>query len=330
MQPSLIENIMEEKYFIEDLICRWGGTVSEAALDPGGLFFRVSEIEGVIGYRIQSGCAVVFGDPICSIEETARLTEAFHKFCKNKNLGIIYISASEWFAKWALKQNLCKVMIEAGEELIFNPQKDPKTGSKGYRLRNRLNHASNAGITVQEYLQQDENLENEIQCIANRWLQARHGPQISLGNLNFFENRNNKRWFFAKLKGEIIGVALLSKLDAHQGYMLKYLLTIPEMPRGSSELLMITILETLQKENCHFLAYGMVPTKQLGEIEGVGQLSKWFAQKIFKIAQWIFKLDQRKTYWEKFRPKTQRSYVLLSKLGLKELQAIRKSLKIDF
>ena len=61
-----------------------------------------------------------------------------------------------------------------------------------------------------------------------------------------------------------MGIALLSKLESQCGWFLKYLISIPEAPRGTSELMMMSILEILRNENCRFLTYGMVPAKQSG------------------------------------------------------------------
>ena len=70
---------------------------------------------------------------------------------------------------------------------------------------------------------------------------------------------------------------------------------------------MISILETLRTENCHFVTYGMVPKKHLGEISGLGKVSAWITRTAFKVIKWMFRLEQRKTYWQKFRPRTESS-----------------------
>ncbi len=312
---------------MEKSLHKWGCSASEALLDAQAEIFKMPNIEGFIGYRLESSCAIVFGVPICPLENRIALAQAFQKYCEENHLNTIYIIAPKDFAEWAIK-NVCKIMIEMGEELIFNPQNynDINHG----KVRQKVTHVLHMGLKVHEYLPHDETVENSIQQVGYAWLKARKGPQISLGPLDFFKSRFDKRWFYVKQGDRIIGASLLSKLDAKQGWLLKYIITVPEAPRGTSELLMMSMLETLSKENCHYLTYGIVPAKYLREIVGLGHFSTWLARSLFSAIKWIFNLNNRKLYWEKFRPITEPSYVLFSNpsLNLHDIRALIKSLKI--
>lgn len=329
-QSCMTTSLCKEKNSIETWIHRWGSSASEAILDSPCHIFRTNDIDGFIGYCVESQCAIIYGDPICAPEEIPRLVEAFHRYCKENNLNMICIIASESFAKWAI-QHLSNVMIEIGEEIIFNPRNDPTEGSKGHKLRHKVNHVLHLGLKVHEYTTNDPKLESAIQEMGDAWRKTRRGPQIYLGNLKFFEKRVGRRWFYVKDGDRILGAALLSKLEARKGWLLKFLIALPKAPAGTSELLMTSVLETLRGENCNFLTYGMVPAEHLGEIIGLGKWSSWLARTVFKMTKWIFKLNQRKMYWKKFHPKTEPTYILFSKqeVGLKEIRAIMKSLKID-
>ncbi len=325
----LTEKVNKESFLIEKWIQRWGKSISQVVLDGKCDFFCLTDVEGLIGYRIEYGCAVIFGDPICAIEDAPRLALAFQSYCQERNMNFVYLISSEEFAKWAIN-NLCEVMIQVGDELIFDPQSDFKDGHKGYKLRNKENHARKIGLSVEEYVSTDYEIEQEIEQAASAWLKARRGPQISLGPLSFFENRKDKRYFYIKDAERIIGAAMLSRIEMCQGWLLKFLVTVPKAPRGASELLMISILDHLRKENCHFLTYGMVPAKYLGEMKGLGKVSSWLAHTVFILAKWFFNLSQRKQYWQKFRPKTEPVYLLIhKKLGLQEIRAIMKVLTIS-
>lgn len=322
------ESTAVEKRLIEQWIHLWGNAASEAVLDTTFSFFRLPPIEGLIGYRIVQDYAVVIGDPICPRDKIPDLTRAFHLYCEEKKLNIIYIIASEEFAKWAT-EGLCRVMIEVGEELVFDPQFDPTEGAKGNRLRNKVSFARRHGLIFQEYLAYDPKLEHSILQVGEAWLKARRGPQLHLGgSLNFFDDRTYKRWFYVKNEKAILGMAVISKLDAQKGWLLKFLMGVPGAPRGTTELLMTSILATLRGESCHFLTYGMVPAKQLGEVEGLSKFSIWLAKNIFKIAKWVFNLDQRRAYWQKYRPQTARTFVLFDKstITFKAVQAIIRTL----
>ena len=331
METIVTESLRDEKSLLQEWIHRWGSSVSEVALDPSCLIFRTPGIDGFIGYRIESGCAIIYGDPVCAPEDMPSLALTFYSFCQANHLRLIYIIVSEPFASWAI-DHVCNVMIEVGEELTFDPFENPKEGSNKARLRNKLRHAGKLGLKVNEYLSYDEKLEHAMKQAGAEWLKGRRGPQIYLGYLNFFDHRIDKRWFYVQDGDSIIGTALLSKLEARKGWLLKFLIITPKAPRGTSELLMMTILETLKKEGCHFLTNGMVPAEKIGQTVGLGKFSTWLARKIFKIARWFFKLQQRKTYWEQFSPKAEKVYLLFSEpnLSLQEIRAVMKALKIDF
>lgn len=324
------EKALQQERSLQSWVHLYGGAVSEAVLDPSFKTFTLQDVEGFIGYFEGSGCFVTFGDPICKKEDAPKLAQAFHRYAEEQNANIIFMIASESFAQWAFA-NISPVLLEVGEELIFDPQKDPKEGSKGYRLRNRLNHCQKFGIEVHEYLEFNPQLEKSIQETARLWLKGRQGPQIHLGDLEFFKNRQGKRWFYLTRGGKVVGIAELNQLIAEQGWLLKFLIILPKCPRGTSELLMMTILEKLKEENCHFLTYGIVPSTRLGEIKGLSKLKEKVIRITFKMIRWLFRLEQRKTYWQKFRPATRKSFALFtqSRVGLKELRAITKALKID-
>lgn len=331
MKNSLnTESKSDERSLIESWVHRWGGSASEVVLERSTHFFRTLSVDGFVGYSIEFGCAVAFGDPICAMEDVHQLAQAFHDYCQKKNLNIVYLIASEQFAKWAIK-DVSHVLIEVGEELVFDPQNDPTIGHQGNKLRNYIHHAQNLGLTVHEYLSYDIDLENSIDQVGAAWLKERGGPQIYLVNLNFFGDREGKRWFYVQYKENIIAVAMLSQLF-HKGWLLKFLIAVPESPRGTTELLVTSIFHSLHREDSRFLTYGIVPAEHLGEIVGLGKFSAWLARRVFKIIKRIFQLDRRKLYWQKFHPKTERSYVLFSKpnIGLKEIRAIIKALKFEF
>ncbi|HEV8052403.1 MAG TPA: DUF2156 domain-containing protein [Parachlamydiaceae bacterium] len=316
----------------EQMIHRWGSAMSEAILDSTCHTFSIPEIDGFIGYLVANdNCAIVIGDPICAEDKKPLLTQAFHKYCKENNLACIYFIVSEKFAKWAI-DNVSKILIQVGEEIVFDPFKDPTEGHKGYRLRNKLNHTKHIGLAVKEYLTNDTELEKSILNVGQNWVKARKGPQIYIGDLNFFKNRTNKRWFYLEDdKRNVIGMALLRGLQAHKGWLLKFLIVNPDAPRGASEQLVISIMETLRKEDCHFVTYGMVPADRLGDTAGLGVIAGTLAKLGFMAAKWIFHLEQRKNYWLQFHPQFEKSYLLFSspRIGIKELRALSFAMKID-
>jgi lysylphosphatidylglycerol synthetase-like protein (DUF2156 family) len=329
-ETTTAKTTFEENASIVDWVHRYGCAMSEALLDADCKVFRIPDVDGFIGYRSEGSCAVVLGDPVCPKEDWERLASAFYQFCKDKHWNVAYIGTSKEFSHWAV-ENHCKVLLEICEEQIFDPQHDPTSGNKGHKLRYKVNHAIHLGIKVQEYLTADEQLEKSIQAMGDTWVKGRKGPQIYLSRLDFFEHRKDRRWFYAQQGQKIIGAALLCKLEANKGWLLKFLIALPDAPAGTSELIMTTVLTALRKENCRYLTYGIIPLEQIGEIVGLGKFTSWLARWGFKLIKSYFHLNQRKIYWQKFHPQNRPAYMLFSnpRLNLSEIKAVMQTLKID-
>lgn len=328
MVATTTERALSTSAQIRDWIRQWGCASSEAILETHCQVFCTPDVDGFIGYRLDNQTVVVFGDPVCAPENSTRLALAFHEFCVDNNYQAIYMLVSEHFARWAI-EHTCKVMIEVCEELSFDPFNDPTAGSQNHRLRNKVNHATNLNLSVHEYQGRDSKLEAKLQKVGDLWVEERKGPQVYLGPVSFFNDRIDRRWFYVQdPQGEVLSVALLRRLDEKEGWFMKFLVTAPNAPRGTSELLLTSLMETLRKENSHYLNVGIVPAKQIGELHGLGKFYKSVVRNLFALAKWIFHLEHRKTYWEQFHPTESRSYILFSKsnVGIKDVRAIMKAL----
>lgn len=321
----------DEKKLMTEWLHRWGGANSEAAFDLKFQFFHIPAVDGFIGYGIKSGYAVVFGDPVCSVTQQSILALAFQQHCRELGVSYMYVTASAEFAEWAM-QNVCAAMLEIGDQVVFNPMKDPIEGAVNAKLRNKIHHAQSQGLKVDEYISNDLKMEEAIYQVGVSWLKSRRGPQLHLGKLNFFDDRIGKRWFYVQQGDHLIGMALLSSLEAYQGWLLKFLIVAPEAPRGTSEFLMVSILEKLREEDCHFLTYGTVPGEQLGAMVGLSKLSSCLIKNFYKTTQWIFKLKNRRKYWDQFHPESRPSYLLFSgsSVGLKEARSLLKTFYFSF
>ncbi len=323
------ENVDERALLVSD-IQRFGSPASITLLDSAFKTFKDPSIDGVIGYRIEFGCAVVFGDPVCSKEDAPALALAFAEFCKKEGLKIVYAIVSKEFANTALQNNY-KALIEFGEVLSINPQRDPQKGSKGRELRKKVYHSTREGVTVEEYLWQDEKLERSLEEVAVSWLKARQGPQIYMAHLNLFSDRLGKRWFYAKKGNRVVGVLLLNRLEACQGWLLHLLLANPDAPLGTTELLVAKALEQLCQEGCTYATFGVMPGSTLGEIVGLGSFTTWVTRRVFNISKRIFNLDKRKRYWKKFSPDCEPSYFVFSEstIGVREILGIMRSMNVS-
>lgn len=308
-----------------EFVKRFGCSTSVAFFDPACEIFSVPHIEGIIGFKTTSKCAVVFGNPACHIQDTPELMNEFKKYCQEHNKQIIYTAVSPKFTQWSL-ENGCKIAIEIGEELFLNPQDNFLEGSKGRKLRTKVRQAEKANVMVNEYMGHDLSFEKKLEEVAHSWLKGRQGPQIFLAHVDLFADRLGKRWFYASQDDHIIGVAFLNQLE--EGWVLNLLMTKPEAINGTSELLVYKILEILQKEGCSSLSLGTVVKEQVGEIYGLKRFSRSLIRLFYKLAIKILRLEGRKHYWKKFHPKSLPSYLIFTrkKIGVAEISGVFRSL----
>lgn len=321
----------EDRNEIISCVRRHGSSASDAILDPTCSIFHLPFYDGLIGYKINTSCAVVYGDPICSWENRPELVSAFHKFCSDKNLNIVYLTASSDFANWAIK-NTCGAMIAFGDELVIDPHDDPKArkGVNGSLVRRKVRHALKEGALVQEYIPTDPALEADIEKVGTLWLEGREGLQIHTSNVHLFLNREGKRWFYATYQGQVVGTVVLNELKKYNGWLLNHLMHTKDAPHGTPELLLTTALDTLAKEGCTYVTFGSVPSASLGEIVGLNPVSSNIARLVFKCVNYAFHLNGKMKFWEKFHPETRPSYLLFSrpKIGLSEIRALANALHV--
>jgi lysylphosphatidylglycerol synthetase-like protein (DUF2156 family) len=318
-----------EKLDIVKLARQWGGASCDAFLDPLCQYFYQTDLEGVVGYKLEKNCAIVFGNPVCSPSHRETLAKAFHRYCLDKGWSIIYISASDDFTK-CVSKSLNYSWIEYGQELYLNPHSDPQKehGTHASLVRRKVRHAYKEGLSVEEYLGQDKQIERELEELATQWLKNRKKPQIHISNVYLFENRLGKRWMYAKQNDTIVGVIVLNELQSRKGWLINHLMIAPDAPGGTPELLVISALQELVKENCDYVTFGSIPAKELGEMMGFNPFSRLIGRLAFRLARTIFKLDGLGMFWEKFHPNSTPSYIVFSSpsIKLREIQALLKAL----
>lgn len=310
-------------------IRRWGGLATDALLDSSTLIFETPEIEGLIGYRVSSGCAVVFGDPVCAMEKAPALALAFQQFCK---MPIIYLMASQHFANWARKEH-CKAVIQYGEELSINPQNDPRNnhGTQASLVRRKVRRAIKEGVTIKEHQLGDAESEKLLTALASSWLQKRQGAQIHISHVSLFEYPIGKRWFYALQNGKIIGMLVINRLESHNGWLMNHLMKTHDAPQGTQEMLVISVLEILKNEGCTYTTFGVAPGETLSEVTGLNGIFAKIIRFIYKIVYRFFHLQGLKMFWGKFHPDASPSYLLFSRphIGIKEIKALMSAMNVS-
>ena len=163
---------------IADLIRRFGSSSSNILLDKQCHHFETAGIDGVIGYKSFSGCAVVLGDPVCSAEDSVALIEAFRKHSVAQGWHTVYAVIGPRMASHFRSQGLG--LLEFGVDQVMNPLISASPQGYNRDLRKKLKRARHAGLVVleyQPYTLRDASLESQLNHLAKTWLLNRRGPQ---------------------------------------------------------------------------------------------------------------------------------------------------------
>lgn len=330
-QVTLDNQVILDRERIVSLVRKWGNVNTDGLLDEGNFFFSTPEVDGFIGYKVASANAIVCGDPVCAPEDRSPLAKAFDHECSKNNLGVVYTIVSEEFAHWAT-ENLSAIGIEFGMKFLLDPRDNPtkSKGSKAVLVRKKVKQALKDGAVVKEYSGGSTQIERQIEGVAEEWVRNRKGMQIYLCQVALFQDCNGKRWFYAEKEGTIVGILLLNELKAKEGWLLNNVMITQDAPKGLSELLVISALEALEREGCHYVLVGPVPSKELGNITGIGRMGANFARLLFRGAKHIFPLDGHVAFWDKFMPQTESSYLVFphKNLGFSSLKALMQALNV--
>jgi lysylphosphatidylglycerol synthetase-like protein (DUF2156 family) len=313
-----------------DLVRRYGGPVSQAALNPSHRTFRTPGIDGLVGFLLAHRCAVVLGDPMCPPGQRDELTAAFVKYCSDNNWSVIYAVATGNMRSFVNESG--GGMLEFADMLVANPQHDPEAGSKGRHLRWNLNRARRQGVKVREYHgngSPDTELEVQVMEALGSWRAGRKGFQMYLGSPRLFADRPGCRWLIGKCAGSVVGVLYMMRVNcAGCRYLIDLVFSTPGAPRHTNELMVVSAFQALREEGEEAVCLGVGPKALLGEIQGFGTLSSALARSFYKISNMMVPQHGKTIFWEKFGiVHREPLYLIFQKprVGIREFHALLKT-----
>jgi lysylphosphatidylglycerol synthetase-like protein (DUF2156 family) len=316
--------------YIMHCIKEWGNHCSVAFFDPACQFFKHPEINGVIGFRTYKNIAVMFGDPATALNNQIPIFEAFKTFCNEQNKRIVCIESSQSFIQQLLAQKLCHSAITVGNKILLDAAIDPKAhrGGDGTSLRNKWRYSIRRGLMVHEYKEHDPFIEQQLEKLHHQWHAQRTGAQIYLAQTELFNHRTNRRWFYATYQNSIVGLLMLTTLNAQKSYVINFLMLSPDAPTTTSEFMIMSVLEQLAQEGAVMLSAGLIPQECVKSIHGFGSLSQLLIKQCYRIIHKKYKLYRKDEYWRKSAPQKKELFVLFerSRIRISEILGILHAL----
>lgn len=300
-------------------IKEWGNHCSVAFFDPACQFFKFPEIHGIIGYRTYKNVAIMFGDPASAPKDQLILFKTFKTFCKEQKKRIVCIGTSKLFTGQLLNEHLCSSALTIGNEILLDASIDPKNhrGGDGSSLRNKWRYSIRRGLAVHEYKGANTTIEQQLEQLHQEWRHHRKGAQIYLAETELFHHRLNRRWFYATHQNSIIGLLMLTQLNAQQGYVINFLMLSPNAPTTTSEFIIMSVLERLADDGTVTLSAGLIPQENIQLLDGFGSLSQLLIKQCYRMLHKKYKLHRKDQYWRKFAPYKKELFLLFESKPIK-------------
>lgn len=296
----------------------FGTPISALLFDVSCQFFSIPGVEGFIGYQLFKRHAIVIGNPVCAPQDISQLTRAFHAYAQERDWTILYLLASKSFGNWSVEHGFCQTMIQVGKEGFV----DPTQFQARQKLRWKVNQAIHSGVKIKETQNPSPDLLRQLQGAIRTWLNERNGFQIHLGSFDSLVTDSQKRIFYATHHDTVVGVLALSPI--RQGWVMSGFLALSHGPVGTSEHLICTAIQQLAEEECTYLCLGVVAGSQMGKMVGIHPLIRSLAHVAFRTIRWLFHLDSREIYFDKFHPSWEPTYLLCSgRLSLGGILALK-------
>ena len=320
----------ENLQFILDCIEKWGNCSSIIALERDDCkIFINNDKSGIIIYYSTAKYNIVFGDPICAENDFHQTVKEFKSYCSSQKQKPIYLNVSSLNAK-KLHELENQAIIDFGDELNLNIEKDFKImpGFYGNLLRRKYKAAEKTNLEIQEYKSHCPQMEKKIEEVAKIWLKNRQGTQTGLIPVNIFKNRVNKRWFFAKIKDDIVGLLTLNKFSNNR-FVINLLIHTPTSPPETSDFIVLKTIEYLKEENITNFCIGITPKKVISQMFGFNKINEFLIKITYKISNKILKHENKQRFWKKFVPDFANVFIVLpdKKIKLGHISAILKAVK---
>ncbi len=232
---------------------------SLVSIAPGALLWSTPEIDGAIIYGEFGRVWLAAGDPLAPPDEATALARQFAAVAKKKG-------RVAQFARQLSPRDFTAVKVGAAPYFdlrTWNPR-----GDTAKKLRAAVNQARRAGVEVEMIGDAiDATLKKETAQLCMHWLDTRPSATTFgwLVALDPFLHSEYKKYFAARVNGDLVGFLAASPIPARKGWYLEDVLREPDAPQGTATLLIVEALAKLKAEGALLATLGTAPLATEGE-----------------------------------------------------------------
>jgi pimeloyl-ACP methyl ester carboxylesterase len=238
------------------------------AIAPGARLWSCRETQGAVSYNEFGKVWLVPGDPLASEENLVEVAGRFVGTASALGRVVGFMPATHQFAKHSNRLGLRAIKI--GSAPYFDLETWAPRGDRAKKARAGVNQARRAGVRVARVVNVDEKLIRETACLRKSWLTTRRSA-IKFGWLfavDVFQHKEMKKYFTARdTTGKLVGFLAASPIPARDGWYLEDVLRRPESPNGTTDLLVVEVLDFLKRDGAKLATLGTAPMAMEGSVD---------------------------------------------------------------
>ncbi|WP_374459431.1 phosphatidylglycerol lysyltransferase domain-containing protein [Chryseobacterium taeanense] len=235
-------------------------------LTPEKQLFFAENREGFLSYRTANGFAVVLEDPVCSERNKTGFIHEFETHCRNHSLKTAYYRVGE--SSLIYFDSLRKQKLFIGQDAILDAEKFSLTGKERKSLRNGINTLQKSGYSAEiKYAPQNEEILNQIERVSTEWLKEFDRKEIVFAEGMFDREvlRNQDLITVSDAEGNCVAFLNIVPHCAPDECSYDMIRKTENSPNGSTDALIVKLIEYSKNKNLKFINMGMTPMAGLTE-----------------------------------------------------------------
>ncbi|TBU26483.1 aspartyl-tRNA synthetase, cytoplasmic [Dichomitus squalens] len=314
---------------LENLIAKYGDATNTSWVDPSWTIWRDKATGAAVGYIPQNGFAVIFGNPLCEVDQIPRVAKAFLAFLQEEHLKPVWCCVDKQTEKYLAEDLGWGAVIAVAEERINPTETDPAEHDK--TVRRKIHRAEREGVKVIEVGQEmDPSVKEQLEQRCKEWEANRKGTQIHLTGVRPFDDMHHRRYFYAVDKdGKICALVVLAQLAAKHGFQIKWALEFPGAPLGAIEYILAYVIKKLGDAGVKTATFGAGATGTLQAADNIHGFKVKTLEKAYNGLSATFHLTTKGDFRSKFGTWHDPLYICYPKggLGMKGIEAVMAMLQ---
>ncbi|KAF8236128.1 hypothetical protein L208DRAFT_1451169 [Tricholoma matsutake] len=332
------QNVLYDKSSISDLVAHYGSSSATAWLE----FSRYkiwrpsrpiaeSDFLPVQGYMRKDPYIFAWGNPLVSHRVALGPTAtAFMEWAESQGLRLIWCCVdqdlehvlAEYPFQWSVVTCIYEDVVNPAHVVhLTSAEAVGKQGGASVvkDLKKNLKRAERGDVEVREVRNDWEDKDKRaVEEGIQDWIKSRTGMQIASTTVQPWLDFSHRRYWLAQSHGKAVGIIILTPIHGNT-WQIKNAISFPSAPRGTSEMLIYTVLKDLYHEEEQEIRYHnqeqltvTFGISAAGEMEPVENLSGW---KVTALAKFYSKiaymtgLGRRGEFRRKFDSKHKPMYV---------------------